>query len=730
LQFQTLDFGAVLELAPADVVEIQMRPLDVDEMSTGAWSALDVVQFADSVMCPPGNVLYVDAGAVGAGNGTSWADAFTELRNALAVLPYCPGVTEVWVAEGTYKPTLGSDRTGTFQLVNGVALYGGFSRTETMLGERDLATNVTILSGDIGVAADSTDNSYHVVTAGAGIDSTTVLDGFTVTEGNADSSAAVESGGGVCNPGDGSPTIANVIFSSNTAAGDGGGMYCGGSPRLINVIFHGNTAGMDGGAMINTGGVPTFTNVTLSANTAGGSGGGMRNESANPILVNAIFWGNSAASGPQIRNQSATPAISYSLIQGSGGSGAGWDTALGTDGGNNIDADPLFVDELGGDLHLIAVSPAFNTGNNSAPNISASDLEGKARISGGTVDMGAYEFDLGLVIQSITDVANDQGRHVRISFTASTLDVGGSPFPIVQYEAFRRHDPLPSHAVDLPSGSKLDGKNVKANNPRAQKSAMIPGWEFVGAIPAHGETEYLMIAPTLADSTIADGMHWSVFFLRAATAEPVVFFDSVVDSGYSLDNLVPSVPEGFAIAYNTGSGNQLTWEECPDEDFRYFQLYRSTDPDFVPSQVELVHSTIGTNWTDPDCDGWNVYYKITAVDFSGNESDPASAGTMTAVTEPVIPKTYALYPNVPNPFNPATVIRFDVPAGGGEVTLRVYDVSGRLVRKLVDGTEEAGEKTVTWNGRNNRGQMVASGVYFYRMTAPGFEMTKKMVLLQ
>lgn len=91
---------------------------------------------------------------------------------------------------------------------------------------------------------------------------------------------------------------------------------------------------------------------------------------------------------------------------------------------------------------------------------------------------------------------------------------------------------------------------------------------------------------------------------------------------------------------------------------------------------------------------------------------------------------FSLHQNFPNPFNPTTVIRYNVPAGGGKVTLRVYDATGRLVQTLVDGEESAGEKRVTWDGHNHSGMRVASGVYFYRMTAPGFAKTRKMVLLQ
>jgi hypothetical protein len=95
-----------------------------------------------------------------------------------------------------------------------------------------------------------------------------------------------------------------------------------------------------------------------------------------------------------------------------------------------------------------------------------------------------------------------------------------------------------------------------------------------------------------------------------------------------------------------------------------------------------------------------------------------------------VPAEFALHQNVPNPFNPTTVIRYDVPAGDAVVTLRVYDVAGRLVRTLVDERQTAGRKSATWDGRNNRGITVATGVYFYRMQAGNFVQTRKMLLLK
>src|SRR5690606_7714723 len=107
-------------------------------------------------------VIHVDADAAPGGDGASWATAFHDLQDALAI---AQAGDEVWIAEGLYKPTEGSDRTATFTLMSGVALYGGFDGTETQREERDWEANVTVLSGDVGVPGDSTDNAYHVVTA-------------------------------------------------------------------------------------------------------------------------------------------------------------------------------------------------------------------------------------------------------------------------------------------------------------------------------------------------------------------------------------------------------------------------------------------------------------------------------------------------------------------------------------------------------------------------------------
>jgi hypothetical protein len=117
--------------------------------------------------------LYVKSDAAGAGTGASWANAYPDLQSALAAAQWND---QIWVAAGPYKPTTGADRTVSFVLTQGVALYGGFTGVETELADRDWVAHETILSGNIGLPDATRDNSYHVVRGASFAE----LDGFTI----------------------------------------------------------------------------------------------------------------------------------------------------------------------------------------------------------------------------------------------------------------------------------------------------------------------------------------------------------------------------------------------------------------------------------------------------------------------------------------------------------------------------------------------------------------------
>jgi hypothetical protein len=815
-------------------------------IETGVFSCSDITISGEAFTCPGGNVLFVDADAVGAGDGSSWSDAFVSLQDALTRSTLCGIVDEIWVADGTYYPTDGTARAATFDLLNNLSLYGGFAGTESTLSERDLFVNTSVLSGDIGVAGDDSDNSYRVVT-GSGVDSTSVLDGFTITGGNAE--ASFPTGGGMYLNAS-SPRIINVKFNDNRAT-TGGGMYneAGSAPKMYNVVFFHNYAGDLGGGIYNDSSIPVIVNATFNRNRADGGGAGVFNErGSNTLLTNVIMWDDSTSAMilPEIANHNSSfPVISYSLVMDCGESGPGWESSYGTDGGHNIDVYPRFVNAAQGDLHLAVGSMVVDTGDGTVPGLPATDIDGNPRIQGGDVDMGAYEGEFDAVrvaldtdpshlevivdgdtmttwfwfysrsgalheigtptpqvqgqiiysftgwsdggdtthtvtvpageevtytasftwaytsatIDSIVDVSDDQGGWVRVYFRRSHYDQSGeTQLPIERYDLHRRVDNPSLVAAVLADGKPVTSditvalagsQKIELRAPSDEigiggyleydgryfiylddeLSGAPPGlWEVVGTVSAQQQVQYIALAPTLADS--AATLTYTAYYISAHSTTPAVFFDSPADSGYSVDNIAPGVPQGFAVAYNTGSGNQLGWDPCPESDFQYFKIYRDTDLGFVPGPGNEVHATADVSWSDPDYDGWNVHYKITALDHAGNESPAASPGTATGSEANAIPTSFALYQNVPNPFNPSTAISYDVPPGGGVVTLRLYDVAGRLVRTLVDESQPAGRKTVGWNGASDAGKRVASGIYFYRMTAPGFTETRKMVLLQ
>ncbi len=120
---------------------------------------------------------------------------------------------------------------------------------------------------------------------------------------------------------------------------------------------------------------------------------------------------------------------------------------------------------------------------------------------------------------------------------------------------------------------------------------------------------------------------------------------------------------------------------------------------------------------------------LQSADFNDNGIPDECEDIQSAVGE-APPSGWGLAQNVPNPFNPVTSIRFDVAPGGAHVALRVFDVEGRLVRTLVDGFEAEGERTAVWDGLDSRGYPVASGLYFYRLEAPDFVETHRMLLLK
>ncbi len=247
-----------------------------------------------------GAIIYVKAGS--SGNGTSWSTASGDLVSALEL---ASSGDEVWVAAGTYRPHTVS-RDVYFSLKDGVGLYGGFAGTESLLSQRDPVANVTTLSGG--------DLSYHVVYAGAGVTASAVLDGFTITGGNAAGPTleVQDVGGGMLNK-NSSPTVSNCNFRDNRARNNGGAMFnYEASPTVTNCVFSDNLASnYHGGAIYNLKGAPTVTGCVFSSNLAKVNGGGMYSDQSDVTVTGCTFSENRTISGcgGGMHNEDNSPTV-------------------------------------------------------------------------------------------------------------------------------------------------------------------------------------------------------------------------------------------------------------------------------------------------------------------------------------------------------------------------------------------------------------------------------------
>jgi len=302
------------------------------------------------------------------------------------------------------------------------------------------------------------------------------------------------------------------------------------------------------------------------------------------------------------------------------------------------------------------------------------------------------------VIRGVFDVGNDQGGKVRVDFTGAAYDAIITPLPIRNYEIYLRDDPLDARTAR--------GASIAADT-----------WILAGEAPPHAIGNYYTLAFTQQDSTLATGMHESFFKVRATTDDPSLYYDSLIMSGYSLDNLAPSVPLNFVI-----DNQELSWHAPADADIAFYSVYGS---DGAFATAELIDYT-GATRLDVSAHAF-AHYFVTATDRAGNEGRPASLDGSRAGAA-ALPRTLSVSA-YPNPFNPATTIRYTLPAAG-RVHIDVFDASGARVRALIDREAGAGAFSVEWNGRDDAGRAAASGIYFARIEHNGSTRTYKLVMLK
>jgi len=433
---------------------------------------------------------YIKPTATGTGDGSSWVNASGNLQ---AMINASATGDEVWVAAGTYKPgayptpctDCTNPRSYSFQLKNGVKLYGGFSGTEFVLSQRNITANPTILSGDFNdndvvTGSGSTlsitgfeENAFHVVIS-VSDNNSTVFDGFTVKSGgsNGAGSITVEStllyhlygggmsivsssvnianctfianrtsnGGGIYNN-DSSPNITNCVFLNNYAQFEGGGIYNenSSSPNINNCTFSGNYIfSNSGGGIYNKYSSPNISNCTFNNNWAGSSGGAVYNQNSSPIIINCTFISNSTNNngGAILNNTFSNPVITNSaFINNSSNAGGGMSNSSSNPTITNCTFYGNSASSTGGFMFNYQSNPTIKNcivwGNSNAiANLSSTPAVSYTLIQGGFIGTG--NLNVNPLFVNAADPAGVDGIHrtgddgLRVQTSSPAINTGSN----------------------------------------------------------------------------------------------------------------------------------------------------------------------------------------------------------------------------------------------------------------------------------------------------------------
>ncbi len=383
---------------------------------------------------PNNGVLYVKKGATGSGDGSSWSNAAPELADVLKWINGPKGADniEIWVAEGTYLPKYSpiifrlmpeAGRDNTFLVQRQTNLYGGFKGNETQLSQRNWALYPTILSGDLGVAENDSDNAHHVMVIAAQV----IVDGFTITKGRAlfnheilDKTYNKNLGGGVLSV-SGNSTFNHINFIDNSA--EGGGAYTSlgvDHTKIVNSIMQNNIA-KSGSASYVYGSELEIINTSIINNTS-------QNEMfthENKLQTGAIFVSSSGNTGKlslynSILYNNKHTVGNYPALVGKFPNSPAVNIALGhnyfdtttwadlngtNEQGNILSTDSPFKNHAAGDFTLDIKSAAVDGGNQTKYEAEFGDLDLSFNPRTVTiVDMGAYEIQSKAIFPSSNNI--------------------------------------------------------------------------------------------------------------------------------------------------------------------------------------------------------------------------------------------------------------------------------------------------------------------------------------
>jgi len=607
----------------------------------------------------------------------------------------------------------------------------------------------TGLQGCVTIDADSLGRVFYC----EDVDSTTTIEGFTITGGSSWSGAGIYMMD--CNP-----VIRNCVVSGNSAE-LGGGMFLGySSPTITGCTLSGNSADNGGGMDLQAGSFPTITGCTFCGNSSPFGGGISQSGGIPAALDNTIIAFSSQ--GEAIYCMGGAPTLTCCDIYGNAGGDwegciAGQDTVRG-----NFSEDPLFCDAEGGDFRLHASSPCLPGGNGCGVLVGAEGLGDCPYPECHVLTVPGEYATIAEALSAATHcdtVLVSPGTYVEtisIPWGIVLLSTDGADYtvidgagsgPVVSFPAAKSGERTGSPAVlegftvtggssDWGAGIYMKGCDpvirnciISGNSASSGGGGMllryssptITGCMLSGNAANNGGAINLQqdSSPTITNCTFSGNS------APLGAALFSIHFYSIP----TLDNtIIAFSPLGEAV--NCGGGATLT---CCD-------LYGNAGGDWV-GNIAGQEGVNGNFSADPMfCEPDSGDFHIAAASPCAPDWSPPGCGlvgalgvgcglTTIADTGAEVPFRLYLGPAVPNPFNPITEISYGIPATGGpsRVTMNIYDALGRRVTTLVDSEQGPGEYRVVWDGKDHKGSEVASGVYFYRIC---WNETRRMVLLK
>jgi predicted outer membrane repeat protein len=685
-----------------------------------------------------GAVLFVDADATGAADGTSWTDAFPRLQQALTV---AEADDEVWVAEGVYRPTDGgdpTDRTATFHLPNGVALYGGFDGTEATREERDWTVHMTVLSGELGDPDSFFDDSYHVVIAPQA-DPATVIDGLTIEGASANADGEPDDrGAGLLTIG-GSPTLRNCTFSENGAYQRGGAIYVeNGSPLIEDCLFDANVAGTGGGVFA-LGGTPTIRRSTFRAHR--GVGAVSLWEGADALIEDVLFEDNEHSA---LRTRGSSPTVRRTTFRGNScGPSCGGGGAYLQNGGAPLFEDCLFEGNTavggGGAVEAPGVTPTF-VRTTFRDNRGAGDVGGAVRLSGNDPDVqrpilflgcrferneapaggGLFSFGAPLAVVNTvfagnrTDFPESGGGAVFVNTAPTTGPDGGPPVVFANAVVVGNEGHYGGGVLlaNLPGPAHFVNTTIAGNRALERGGGAstfeVPGLRFENGV--------------FWGNAVPEGAEGSVALFHEAGGAPAAersLIEGGCPPGVTCASILDADP---AFVRPPSPGPDGAWGTA-DDDYGDLRLAEGS-----PGTDAGLASLLPADWWDLDGDGdteeplpvdlaSGPRVVGAGVDLGAYEGAvPVSAeGTPTAGNE----LTLSAYPN---PSRGAVTLRLVI-AEAGEVRVTVLDVLGREVAVLHEGPLAAGDHTLALDA-----ERLPAGLYLIRAAGEGRSVTQPMTV--